>query len=171
MNMMAPMPSPNPSRSKAHKPRPRAVVSYTMSRVRSSGSEIERLLGSAMFSLGLRYRKQYGITGRPDFAFPRWKVAVFCDSNFWHGKDWETLKGTIKTNRDFWLPKIERNIARDAEVNRILGEEGWTVIRFWEDEIKKDPVACAEWVKAIIASKNEPKGVLRRLGASVSDRS
>lgn len=145
--MNDPSESDNP---KAHKPRPRAVVSYNMSRIKPSGSEIERLLGSTMHSIGLRYRKQYKITGRPDFAFPKWKVAVFCDSDFWHGKDWESLKETIKTNRDLWIPKIERNMARDAEVNQTLEREGWMVVRFWEKEILDDPIACALMVKKIL---------------------
>jgi len=138
---------------KAHKPRPRAVVSYNMSKVKPSGSEIERLLGSAMHSLGLRYRKQYKFIGRPDFAFPRWKVAVFCDSDFWHGRDWDERKAEIKTNRDFWLPKIERNITRDQTVNEALQKEGWVVLRFWEDEILADPLACAEKVKAVVVER------------------
>jgi len=112
-----------------------------------------------MFSLGLRYRKQYDVIGKPDFAFPRQKVAVFVDSKFWHGKDWQTQKETIKTNRDFWIPKIERNIARDAEVNRSLQNEGWTVIRFWEDEIVKNPLSCAKHVESILRSKCVTKEV------------
>lgn len=121
-----------------------------MSRIKPSGSEIERLLGRAMFSLGLRYRKQYKVIGRPDFAFPGAKVAVFADSDFWHGRNWETTMAEIKTNRDFWLSKIERNMKRDEEVNRILGEEGWTVLRFWEDEIMNNPKGCAMKVKTAV---------------------
>lgn len=130
--------------------RSKEVVSYNMSRIKGSGSKIERLLGSAMYSLGLRYRKQYKVFGKPDFAFPRYKIAVFCDSTFWHGKDWENLKKTIKTNRNFWLSKIERNIERDQEVNSALREQGWTVIRFWEDEIINEPLACAKKVQSTL---------------------
>ncbi len=121
-----------------------------MSRIKPSGSEIERLLGRAMYSVGLRYRKQYRITGRPDFAFPGARVAVFADSDFWHGRNWETARAEIKVNREYWIPKIERNIRRDAEVNRILAEQRWTVLRFWENEIFKDSIGCALKVKRVV---------------------
>ena len=124
-----------------------------MSRIKPSGSAIERSLGSAMFSLGLRYRKQYGIVGRPDFAFPGVKVAVFADSDFWHGKDWDRAKREIKSNRVFWITKIERNMRRDGEVVQTLTEGGWLVLRFWEDEIKKDPLGCALKVKTAVESR------------------
>ena len=136
-----------------HRPRSKDVVSRNMAQIKRRGSEIERLLGSAMWSIGLRYRKQYKMTGRPDFAFPGVKVAVFADSDFWHGRDWETAKNDIKTNRDFWIPKIERNIRRDAEVNRALTDDGWIVLRYWEDEIKEDPFRCAGGVKAVVDSR------------------
>ncbi len=130
--------------------RPKEVVSYNMSRIRGSGSVIEKKLGGAMFRLGLRYRKQYPIFGRPDFAFPSAKVAVFCDSAFWHGRNWETAKDEIKVNREFWIPKIERNMKRDSEVNRRLEAEGWKVVRFWDDEIFEDSDACASSVRRLI---------------------
>lgn len=69
-------------------------------------------------------------SGKPDFTFKKYKVAVFCDSEFWHGKNWETKKHEHKTNIDFWHKKIERNIERDVEVNRQLTNDGWTVLRF-----------------------------------------
>ncbi len=130
--------------------RPKEVVSYNMSKIRASGSVIEKKLGSAMFRLGLRYRKQYPIFGRPDFAFPRSKVAVFCDSAFWHGRNWETAKDEIKVNREFWIHKIEKNMKRDSEVNRRLEAEGWKVVRFWDDEIESDTDQCAHRVGDIL---------------------
>jgi DNA mismatch endonuclease Vsr len=137
------------------KKRARETVSYNMSRIRSSGSEMEHTLGHAMFSLGLRYRKQYKIMGRPDFAFPKQKVAIFADSDFWHGRNWDKTKTDIKTNREFWIRKIERNIERDKEVNVALAIEGWRVIRFWEDDIKKNPVGCAMMVKEAVESRRK----------------
>jgi DNA mismatch endonuclease (patch repair protein) len=129
-----------------YRPRPKEVVSRTMSRIRGKDTGIERALAMAMWRQGLRYRKHYKAPGTPDFAFPGVKVAVFCDSAFWHGRDWPKLKEQIRANRNFWLPKIERNIARDAEVNRLLASEGWVVLRFWDDEIERDPEGCARKV-------------------------
>ena len=77
-------------------------------------------------------------------------MAVFCDSEFWHGYDWEHKKETIQTNRDFWIHKIERNMERDNEVNEKLRSDGWTVIRFWGKEIQKDVVSCADKVVAAL---------------------
>lgn len=125
-----------------------------MSMVRSSGSEIERVLGSTMHSLGLRFRKQYRVEGRPDFAFPKEKIAVFCDSSFWHGRNWRCgAKQLIKTNKGFWWRKIERNIQRDKDVSGILRREGWVVLRFWEDDIMDDSRKCAEVVARAVARR------------------
>lgn len=82
----------------------------------------------------------------PDIVFIGKKIAVFCDSEFWHGYNWETKKEEIKSHQDFWIPKIEKNIQRDIEVNQKLQSEGWLVIRFWGKEIKKDVSACADLV-------------------------
>jgi len=116
-----------------------------MAAIHSSGSRIERLLGSAMWRHGIRYRKQYrAAPGRPDFAIPWARTAVFCDSSFWHGRDWNEDRVTaFKTNREFWVGKIGRNIERDQEVNCLLRDAGWQVLRFWDNEIEADPDACA----------------------------
>jgi len=139
---------------KNHRMRSHKVVSYNMSMIRSSGSRIERVLGSSMHYTGLRYRKQYRVEGRPDFAFPKEKTAVFCDSSFWHGRNWQRgAKQLIKTNRRFWWKKIERNIQRDKEVNGILEKEGWVVLRFWDDDIIGNPRKCAEVVARAVARR------------------
>ncbi len=143
--------------------RSKDIVSYNMSRIRSSGSVIENQLGKAMYSLGLRYRKQYKIEGRPDFAFPRVKIAVFCDSSFWHGRDWDTQKNKILVRREFWIPKIERNIQRDVEVNESLSNQGWLVIRFWDSEIMADPIFCALKVKHNVDIKNDQERDLNNI--------
>jgi DNA mismatch endonuclease Vsr len=118
-----------------------------MSSVRSKGSKLEKQLGSALWAAGIRYRKHYSITGKPDFALPGHKIAIFCDSNFWHGKNWgEARKAEFRKNREFWISKIERNMERDREVNNALKEEGWTVVRFWEDEIKKKTEWCVKQI-------------------------
>ena len=124
-----------------------------MSRVRSSGSEIERVLGTALWKSGIRYRKQYKrVPGRPDFALVSARIAIFCDSSFWHGRGWPGAASAIKTNREFWLPKIEGNIRRDIEVNASLSRLGWTVIRFWDDEILKRADACVTKVQRALAA-------------------
>ncbi|EMU3363338.1 very short patch repair endonuclease [Neisseria gonorrhoeae] len=118
---------------------------------KSTGTKPELVLAKAMWALGLRYRKNSGsIFGKPDFSFKKYKVAVFVDGEFWHGKDWEQKKAVIKGNREFWIAKIERNIQRDIEVTGRLKAEGWTVLRFWSNDVVKNTTCCAEKVKEII---------------------
>lgn len=129
-------------------------ISYNMSRVKNKNSEIELLLRKVLWSRGLRYRKNVnGIYGKPDIAFIGKKVAVFCDSEFWHGHNWEERKNDFKSRQDFWIPKIERNIVRDIEVNEKLREQGWVVLRFWGKEIKKDPAACADKIQQVLGER------------------
>ncbi|MFN8428532.1 MAG: very short patch repair endonuclease [Spirosomataceae bacterium] len=114
-----------------------------MQAVKSNGSKIEIILSKALFSKGLRYRKNdNSVFGKPDISFRRHKLAVFVDGEFWHGKDWEQRKFDHKSNKEFWLKKIERNIERDKEVNNKLTSDGWTVLRFWGSEINKNLGQC-----------------------------
>lgn len=126
-------------------------ISYNMKQVKSKDSEIEVMLRKELWRRGLRYRKNSkAVFGHPDIVFIGKKVAVFCDSEFWHGHDWINRKKDFKSNQAFWIPKIERNIQRDAEVTQYLEANGWTVLRFWGKEIKADTAACAEIiVKAV----------------------
>ena len=118
-----------------------------MKAVRCKDSKIEQLLRKELWTRGFRYRKNVKtIMGKPDIAFIGKKVAVFCDSEFWHGYDWENKKEEIKTRREFWIPKIERNIQRDREVNEYLQGQGWIVLRFWGKDIKKDATVCTELI-------------------------
>lgn len=115
----------------------------TMQAIRSKDTKIERILGGALWKKGCRYRKNNGkVFGRPDFTFRHYKIAIFCDSEFFHGKDWTINKLKIKSNQDFWYKKIENNIARDKLVNETLFKDGWKVIRFWGDDIKKKLDFC-----------------------------
>lgn len=135
-------------------PKTREQISYNMSRVRSSGSEIERVMGSALWAAGIRYRKQYRkISGRPDFALVGAKIAVFCDSSFWHGRGWPGAANALKKNRKFWTAKIEYNIARDREVNMLLTNLGWEVVRFWDDEILQNTASCVRRVKTLLRKR------------------
>lgn len=123
-------------------------ISRNMSRVRSCGSVIEHTLGKALWAEGIRYRKQYKkVLGRPDFALVGMKVAIFCDSSFWHGRGYPQTGAQFKSNRDFWLAKIQRNIARDEQVNQTLGDLGWVVLRFWDDQVLRDTEGCIRVVR------------------------
>lgn len=125
-------------------------ISYNMKQVKSKGSEIEVLLQKELWRRGLRYRKNVkSIEGKPDIAFIGKKIVVFCDSEFWHGYDWEHRKNDFKSNTEFWISKIERNMQRDKEVTQKLQSEGWIVLRFWGKEIKKNLAECADLVERI----------------------
>ena len=129
-------------------------IRYNMQQVKNKDSEIELMLRKELWSRGLRYRKNVTkIVGKPDIVFIGKKVAVFCDSEFWHGYNWEERKEDIKTRREFWIPKIERNIQRDIEVNKQLSEEGWTVLRFWGRDIKKNCSECADKIQESLKEK------------------
>ena len=124
-----------------------------MQAVKNKDSQIELLLRKELWSRGLRYRKNVNrIYGRPDIVFIGKKVAVFCDSEFWHGYNWEERKKDFKSHQEFWIPKIERNMERDAEVTAHLESEGWTVIRFWGNEIKKNTSQCADIIEKAVHS-------------------
>lgn len=118
-----------------------------MQAIRSKDTAIELLLRKALWKHGIRYRKNYKkLIGKPDIAITKYKIVVFCDSDFWHGYDWENRNQRIKSNRDYWVPKIERNMERDREVTDALQDEGWLVLRFWEWQIRKHLDECVETV-------------------------
>lgn len=117
--------------------------SRNMQAIKSTATKDEVRLAKALWKLGYRYRKNNKkIFGRPDITFAKYKVAIFVDSEFFHGKDWETQQLRIKSNRDYWIPKIERNIQRDEEVNAFLVSQNWTVLRFWSKDIEKNLEVC-----------------------------
>lgn len=125
-----------------------------MQAIKSKDTKIEICLRKELWLRGIRYRKNVkDVFGKPDIAFKSKKVAVFCDSEFWHGYNWNEKKESIKSNRNFWIPKIERNIERDKEVNAKLEAEGWKVLRFWGNEIKKNVEACADLIVDALKEK------------------
>lgn len=131
-------------------------ISYNMRRVKNKDSDIELLLRKELWQRGIRYRKNVRkIYGNPDIAFIGLKIAVFCDSEFWHGYNWEERKKDFKSNQDFWIPKIERNIERDKEVNEKLKADGWIVIRFWGKEIKKETKKCADIIENALKERRD----------------
>lgn len=128
--------------------------SKNMRAIRNRNTRIEELLAEALRKRGLRYRRDNkNIFGNPDFVFKRMKIAIFCDSEYFHGKDWDVNKLRIKTNTDFWHRKIETNINRDKLVNETLLKNGWKVIRFWGNDIKKNTDFCIETIKCAIESR------------------
>lgn len=123
----------------------------TMQAIKSTATKGEVRLAKALWKLGYRYRKNNKkVFGRPDLTFAKYKIAIFVDSEFFHGKDWETEQLRIKTNREYWIPKIERNIQRDEEVNTFLISENWTILRFWSKEIEKNLEVCLAKIEGTI---------------------
>lgn len=131
----------------------RAQRTKNMAAVKSSGSREEVALMKALWRRGHRYRKNNKtVFGKPDITFKNIKLAIFVDSEFFHGKDWETKKKPV-TNAEFWNKKIRRNMERDKEVNERLESEGWTVLRFWSNDIKKNLEDIVDTIERVIAMK------------------
>lgn len=127
-------------------------VSKRMGQVHLKGGKAETTLAKALWHEGYRYRRNYKkLPGSPDIAITKYKVAIFVDGEFWHGQDWENRKAKLKSNREYWIEKIEENIARDERNDSLLSEAGWTVYHFWEKDVLKNPDYCVETVlEAII---------------------
>ena len=122
-------------------------ISKRMARVSLKGGKAEEALAKALWSKGIRYRKNYKkLPGSPDIAITKFSVAVFVDGEFWHGENWEERKKKLKRNRDYWIEKIEENIARDKRNDQLLIDMGWMPIHFWEKEIKRDLESCVNKV-------------------------
>ncbi len=124
-----------------------------MQNIKSKDTKIEIILRKALWNKGIRYRKNYDkVPGRPDIAITKYKIAIFCDSEFFHGKDWESQKKRLKKgdNGEFWVNKISKNKERDAEINKKLFAAGWKVIRFWGTEIKKNTDECVMVIEEAI---------------------
>ena len=129
-------------------------IHNNMSRIRCKDTKIEVELRKELWSRGLHYRKNVKtIPGILDIALIGEKVYVFFDREHYHGYDWEHRKNDIKTHREFWIPKIERNIQRDLEVNQLLEEQGWIVLRFWGKEIQKDLSGCADRIEKVVRER------------------
>ena len=124
-----------------------------MQHIKNRDTKIEVLLRKALWDKGYRYRKNYNkLPGKPDIAMTKYKIAIFCDSEFFHGKDWEVLKPRLEkgNNSKFWIGKISKNREHDDEVNKQLLFEGWTVIRFWGTDIKKHTDECVKVIEETI---------------------
>ena len=125
-----------------------------MQHIRSTDTSIEIKLRKALWHEGIRYRKNYkALPGKPDIAITKYRIAIFCDSSFWHGRDFDKKK-PVDTNHEYWDSKIKKNMKRDLDVNRQLKEMGWLVLRFWDIEINKQLEMCVNTVlEGIIEAK------------------
>lgn len=124
-----------------------------MSNIKNKDTGIEIMLRKALWENGYRYRKNYKeLPGKPDIVLTKYRIAIFCDSEFFHGKDWDDLKKQLERgkNAEFWINKISKNRERDEEINKQLFYQGWTVIRFWGKDIKKDVGQCVKAVEEAI---------------------
>ncbi|HEA30448.1 MAG TPA: very short patch repair endonuclease [Leeuwenhoekiella sp.] len=129
--------------------------SKIMSKIRGKNTKPELKLRQALWAAGFRYRvnSKY-LIGKPDISIKKYKTAIFIDGEFWHGYNWDSKKDKIKSNRDFWIPKIERNMQRDREVNAKLKAMGYTIFRFWTKELKDDFEGCLNRIAAHLNNKN-----------------
>ena len=124
-------------------------IHNNMSSVKNRNTDLEKKLCCALRDVGIVSFCQNDRTvfGSPDIVFKSRKIAVFCDGDFWHGRNWESAKNDIKSNKAFWIDKIESNIKRDLEVNERLRKEGWLVLRFWGSQIKTDVMSCVKSIQ------------------------
>lgn len=124
-----------------------------MQHIRATNTKIEETLRKALWKKGYRYRKNCkNIPGKPDIVFTKYKIAIFCDGEFFHGKDWEVLKPRLEksNNCEYWINKISRNMQRDEMINKELLFMGWTVIRFWGKEILTNTDECVKVIEETI---------------------
>lgn len=131
--------------------------SRNMKKIKSANTQIELILRKALWNKGYRYRKNVTkLPGKPDIVISKYKIAVFCDGEFFHGKDWDVLKEKLhhSDNGSFWINKIEKNIKRDSFVNKELTSMGYIVIRFWGNDIKKHLDECIEVIESTINRMN-----------------
>lgn len=125
-------------------------------RNRRTDTQHERMLRRELWRMGLRYRKNVEtLPGKPDIVFARSRVAVFCDGDFWHGRDWKELKSKLSqgTNAGYWVSKIQSNIERDRLNKSLLEADGWVVQRLWETDIRRDPEAAAKVVREAVIER------------------
>ena len=143
-----------------HEPRFKGEVTEErhriMSRIRGKDTKPEIILRKYLWNKGIRYRKYYkNLPGKPDIAITKHKIAIFCDSEFFHGKNWDIQRSKIErgSNSDYWIRKISRNIERDKQKDKELQALGWTVMHFWSKDIEKNPDKCFIMICQAIESK------------------
>ena len=142
---------------KKKRPANMTARSYNMSMIKGKDTKAEVLLRKELWRRGLRYRKNCPLVyGKPDIVFLRKMIAVFVDGDFWHGYEFEKLQERVKSNSHYWTEKIKHNREHDMDVTLFLVSEGWTVLRFWDFEIKNDLSGCADKVERAVRSKKRP---------------
>ncbi|WP_114750872.1 very short patch repair endonuclease [Pleomorphovibrio marinus] len=125
--------------------------SNAMAKIKSTGTKPETKLKKCLWDMGIRYRKcSFNLPGNPDLSFVKYKLVVFVDGSFWHGHDWGSKRYQIRSNREFWISKIERNRQRDQEINHFYLRNGWRVLRFWDFEIKKELGTCVKKILDVL---------------------
>lgn len=133
-----------------------ASSSLAKSRNKRTDTQHEKLIRSILWRMGLRFRKHVtSLPGKPDIVFRRARVAVFCDGDFWHGRNWKKQKSKLRqgTNAEYWVSKIKSNKERDRQNNALLAAEGWYILRLWETDIKQDPQATANLIKKVVSER------------------
>ena len=129
-------------------------TSERMSHVHLKQGKAEVLLAKRLWHFGFRYRlNDKRLPGSPDIAILKYRIAIFVDGEFWHGKDWETRKKRLKRNREYWIEKIEENMARDLRDDQLLMQAGWVPIHFWEKEVIKDLSTCVATIEEVILAQ------------------
>ena len=132
------------------------ATSKRMANVKLKHGTEETMLAKRLWHAGYRYRLNYkALPGSPDIVLTKQKIAIFVDGEFWHGCDWEKRKAKLKRNREYWIEKIEENIARDARVNNELIQQGWTPIHFWSKDVKKNCELCVEKIIDLICIEHK----------------
>lgn len=123
--------------------------SELMSKIRSQDTGIEKLILKEMKKRKMDgFAYQLKMIGNPDFVFPKQKLAIFCDGDFWHGYQFQKRRSNLA---EYWVKKISGNIRRDKKVRRILEKSGWTVVRFWEHQIQNNTEPCVSKIQKIIS--------------------
>lgn len=131
-----------------------AATSKRMSNVKLKRGEVEVMLAKRIWHEGYRYRLNYKkLPGSPDIAIQKYHIAVFIDGEFWHGYDWDNRKPKLKRNREYWIEKIEENMARDLRVDKELIAKGWTPLHFWSKEVQKNLDGCMSTIQELVFEK------------------
>lgn len=144
-------------RNRGYRPKSTAEIARNMSAIRSCDNRTEVTLRSELHALGLRFRlHSSALPGRPDIIFPRSKTVVFVDGDYWHGRVLreqgvdDLVAHYTPKQRKYWVPKLQRNVARDEIVTARLEQDGWLVLRFWESDAKRDPAGLAKKIATVV---------------------
>lgn len=126
-------------------------VSKRMSHVKTKRNSAEVMIANSLWHRGYRYRLNYkALPGSPDIALTKYRIAIFIDGEFWHGKDFEQRKTKLKNNKDYWIEKIQENIDRDLKNDKLLRQMDWYPIHFWSNDVIKYCNQCVEEVICLI---------------------